>query len=91
MAKVLVLYYSAYGHIETMAHVIAEGAPSHGVSRSRRPRVRPTGIAHRLRADTSRATAYLQRRAGGVHERSARAMSSVTAASAFAHDAARAS
>jgi NAD(P)H dehydrogenase (quinone) len=26
MAKVLVLYYSMYGHIETMAHAIAEGA-----------------------------------------------------------------
>ncbi|MBX9459357.1 MAG: NAD(P)H:quinone oxidoreductase [Rhizobium sp.] len=30
MAKVLVLYYSAYGHIETMAHAIAEGARSEG-------------------------------------------------------------
>jgi NAD(P)H dehydrogenase (quinone) len=28
MAKVLVLYYSAYGHIETMAQAIAEGARS---------------------------------------------------------------
>ena len=26
MAKVLVLYYSMYGHIETMANTIAEGA-----------------------------------------------------------------
>src|ERR1700758_3976262 len=26
MIKVLVLYYSSYGHIERMAHVIAEGA-----------------------------------------------------------------
>lgn len=26
MAKVLVLYYSAYGHIETMAYAVAEGA-----------------------------------------------------------------
>jgi NAD(P)H dehydrogenase (quinone) len=25
MAKVLVLYYSAYGHIETMANAVAEG------------------------------------------------------------------
>lgn len=30
MAKVLVLYYSAYGHIETMAYAIAEGAASAG-------------------------------------------------------------
>ena len=26
MAKVLVLYYSSYGHIETMAQAFAEGA-----------------------------------------------------------------
>jgi NAD(P)H dehydrogenase (quinone) len=30
MAKVLVLYYSAYGHIEAMAHAVAEGARSAG-------------------------------------------------------------
>ncbi|EPE98932.1 MULTISPECIES: NAD(P)H:quinone oxidoreductase type IV [Rhizobium] len=30
MAKVLVLYYSAYGHIETMAYAVAEGAKSTG-------------------------------------------------------------
>src|SRR6201989_623128 len=30
MAKVLVLYYSAYGHIETMANAIAEGARETG-------------------------------------------------------------
>jgi NAD(P)H dehydrogenase (quinone) len=30
MAKVLVLYYSMYGHIETMAHAVAEGARSAG-------------------------------------------------------------
>jgi NAD(P)H dehydrogenase (quinone) len=30
MAKVLVLYYSAYGHIETMAKAVAEGARSAG-------------------------------------------------------------
>jgi NAD(P)H dehydrogenase (quinone) len=32
MAKVLVLYYSSYGHIETMAGAIAEGARSAGAS-----------------------------------------------------------
>lgn len=31
MTKVLVLYYSAYGHIETMAGAVAEGARSAGV------------------------------------------------------------
>lgn len=30
MAKVLVLYYSTYGHIETMAYAIAEGARAAG-------------------------------------------------------------
>lgn len=30
MAKVLVLYYSTYGHIETMANAVAEGARSAG-------------------------------------------------------------
>ncbi len=28
MTKVLVLYYSSYGHMETMAHAVAEGAAS---------------------------------------------------------------
>ncbi len=32
MAKVLVLYYSTYGHIETMANAVAEGARSAGAT-----------------------------------------------------------
>jgi NAD(P)H dehydrogenase (quinone) len=32
MSKVLVLYYSSYGHIETMANAVAEGARSAGAS-----------------------------------------------------------
>lgn len=32
MSKVLVLYYSSYGHIETMAQAVAEGARSAGAS-----------------------------------------------------------
>lgn len=32
MAKVLVLYYSAYGHIETMAGAVAEGARAAGAT-----------------------------------------------------------
>ena len=32
MAKVLVLYYSSYGHIETMADAIAEGAREAGAT-----------------------------------------------------------
>ena len=31
MAKILVLYYSAYGHIETMAHAVAEGVREAGL------------------------------------------------------------
>ncbi|WP_312769290.1 NAD(P)H:quinone oxidoreductase [Pseudoxanthomonas mexicana] len=32
MAKVLILYYSAYGHIETMARAVAEGVRAGGAS-----------------------------------------------------------
>jgi NAD(P)H dehydrogenase (quinone) len=32
MAKVLVLYYSAYGHIEAMANAVAEGAREAGAT-----------------------------------------------------------
>ena len=32
MARLLVLYYSAYGHIETMANAVAEGAREGGAS-----------------------------------------------------------
>lgn len=32
MSKILVLYYSSYGHIETMAQAVAEGARSTGAS-----------------------------------------------------------
>ena len=32
MSKVLVLYYSSYGHVETMAHAVAEGARAAGAS-----------------------------------------------------------
>ena len=32
MSKVLVLYYSSYGHIETMAYAVAEGARAEGAS-----------------------------------------------------------
>ncbi len=32
MAKILVLYYSSYGHIETMAQAVAEGARSAGAT-----------------------------------------------------------
>lgn len=46
MTKVLVLYYSAYGHIETMAHAIAEGARSAGaqVDVKRVPELAPPDV-----------------------------------------------
>jgi NAD(P)H dehydrogenase (quinone) len=47
MAKVLVLYYSSYGHIETMAEAIAEGARAAGatVDIKRVPETVPEEIA----------------------------------------------
>lgn len=47
MAKVLVLYYSAYGHIETMANAVAEGARSTGatVDVKRVPELVPEDVA----------------------------------------------
>jgi NAD(P)H dehydrogenase (quinone) len=51
MAKILVLYYSAYGHIETMAEAIAEGARSTGaeVSVKRVPELVPEAVARSSR------------------------------------------
>jgi NAD(P)H dehydrogenase (quinone) len=47
MAKVLVLYYSTYGHIETMANAVAEGARGTGatVDVKRVPETVPEDIA----------------------------------------------
>ena len=47
MAKVLVLYYSAYGHIETMANAVAEGARAAGaeVTVKRVPEPVPEDVA----------------------------------------------
>jgi NAD(P)H dehydrogenase (quinone) len=47
MAKVLVLYYSTYGHIETMARAIAEGARGAGaeVDIKRVPETAPEDVA----------------------------------------------
>jgi NAD(P)H dehydrogenase (quinone) len=47
MAKVLVLYYSSYGHVETMANAIAEGARSAGakVDIKRVPETTPLEMA----------------------------------------------
>jgi NAD(P)H dehydrogenase (quinone) len=47
MAKVLVLYYSSYGHIETMAEAVAEGAREAGahVDIKRVPETAPLDVA----------------------------------------------
>ena len=47
MAKILVLYYSTYGHIEQMAHAVAEGARGAGaaVDLKRVPETVPEEIA----------------------------------------------
>lgn len=47
MAKVLVLYYSSYGHIETMAGAVADGARSAGaeVTVKRVPEIVPEAVA----------------------------------------------
>ena len=47
MAKVLVLYYSAYGHIETMANAVAAGARKAGatVAIKRVPELVPEAVA----------------------------------------------
>jgi NAD(P)H dehydrogenase (quinone) len=49
MAKVLVLYYSAYGHIEVMAHAVAEGVRGAGaeVDVKRVPEIVPEETARR--------------------------------------------
>ncbi len=47
MSKVLVLYYSAYGHIEAMAYAVAEGARETGaqVEVKRVPETAPDAVA----------------------------------------------
>jgi NAD(P)H dehydrogenase (quinone) len=47
MTKVLVLYYSSYGHIETMAHAVAEGVRGAGaqVDVKRVPELVPPDVA----------------------------------------------
>ena len=49
MAKVLVLYYSSYGHIETMAYAVAEGAREAGAEAvvKRVPELVPEEIARK--------------------------------------------
>lgn len=58
MAKVLVLYYSMYGHIETMAQAVAEGAASVAgveVTVKRVPETMPEDVAKRSGAKLDQA------------------------------------
>ena len=47
MTKVLVLYYSSYGHVETMASAVADGAREAGVTVAIRrvPELVPEAVA----------------------------------------------
>ncbi|OBU51199.1 NAD(P)H:quinone oxidoreductase [Stenotrophomonas maltophilia] len=49
MTKILVLYYSAYGHVETMAKAVADGARDSGaeVAIKRVPELVPESVARR--------------------------------------------
>lgn len=49
MARILVLYYSSYGHIETMAEAVAEGARAAGATAvlKRVPEIVPEAVAIR--------------------------------------------
>ena len=58
MAKILVLYYSMYGHIETMAKAVAEGARSvegTEVTIKRVPELMPEDVARRAGAKLDQA------------------------------------
>ena len=57
MTKVLVLYYSSYGHIETMANAIAEGARGTGadVNIKRVPETAPLEVAQAAHFKTDQA------------------------------------
>ena len=63
MAKVLVLYYSAYGHIETMAEAVAEGARTAGAEADvkRVPELVPEEVArsHHFKLDQAAPVAVI--------------------------------
>lgn len=62
MAKVLVLYYSSYGHIETMAYAVAEGAKAAGASVDvkRVPELVPADIAQQSHYKTDQVAPVAQ-------------------------------
>lgn len=58
MAKILVLYYSTYGHIETLAQAVAEGAravPGTEVTIKRVPELMPREVAEKAGAKLDQA------------------------------------
>lgn len=63
MSKVLVLYYSSYGHIETMAQAVAKGAESVGgtqVDIRRVPELVPEDVAKKSGYKTDQSTALIE-------------------------------
>ncbi|MFM9829068.1 MAG: NAD(P)H:quinone oxidoreductase [Sphingomonas sp.] len=62
MTKVLVLYYSSYGHIETMAEAMAEGARSAGaeVDIRRVPETAPQAVVEAAHFKTDTAHAVIE-------------------------------
>ena len=79
MAKVLVLYYSSYGHIETMAGAIAEGAREAGaaVDIKRVPELVSPEVAKASHYKTDQAAPVARGRPGGLrrdHPRRAHAL-----------------
>ena len=58
MSRILVIYYSMFGHIETMAHAVADGArsaPGSEVSIKRVPELMPEDIARKAGAKLDQA------------------------------------
>lgn len=62
MATVLVLYYSSYGHIETMAYAVAEGARAAGakVDVKRVPETVPDEVAQKSHYKTDQSAAIAE-------------------------------
>lgn len=63
MANVLILYYSTYGHVETMANAVAEGARSIGgttVDIKRVPELMPPEVAKKAGAKLDQAAPIAQ-------------------------------
>ena len=63
MAKILVLYYSTWGHVETMAHAVAEGArgvAGCSVDIKRVPETMPAETAAAIHAKTDQAAPIAQ-------------------------------